>query len=131
MTTHGEVWCVISTVEDQRPPGLEHVSCEVHGGDDDGPQRRRLVPHGVVGPREEGGLDAVDGARPVERAELAGYRNVGHEQDDADADGGDGHEVAGNPSSAEDIGCQGPDERAGDSDGLENRGEVVEIGNGI
>lgn len=87
--------------------------------------------HGIVGPGEEGRLDAVDGARPVVGCELACCRHIRDEEKDADADCRNGYVVPGYPSFAEDIGAQSPQERAYDPDCLETGREVIEVAYGV
>lgn len=69
--THSEVRRVVGPVENQGPPGLEHISSKVHACDNNRTKSRWLVSHRIIGPRKEGGLDAVDAPRPVIRRELA------------------------------------------------------------
>lgn len=74
--------------------------------------------HGIVGPGEEGGLDAVDGARPIIRRELPRGGDAWDQDEDSNTDGRDCNIVTRQPSSTEDVGAEGPQQRAYDSDSL-------------
>ena len=55
-------------VEDERPPGVEHIGTQIHTGEDHASVHWVLISHGVVAPGKKGRLAGIDRSGPVVRA---------------------------------------------------------------